>query len=265
MDYSQEIAAILAEARTLDADTRRLGWSLARTIPDAIRRTAESKVERMKAESEPFRRIGGTEHARVLKEIEREERTVRTLAAGVALQRVEPRAARLNAQLQRLMTAMRRDTALTFPDALDRVTPNGMIMFELLREQLRPIVDRADAADLLARYTRALNTRDARGRAEAGLIEERLERGGLARSEGDLPIVKELADLVATTCDLRIPDVELGAAEEAVSEALRAASRAQVAQVLPVDPSHPANVNAKQAFERDAADYTEAVKAAAQV
>lgn len=264
MDYAQEIAAILAEARTLAADTRRVSWSLARTVPDAIRRTAESKVERMKAESEPFRRMGRAEHSRVLKEIEHEERSARHLAGGVSLYRVEPRATRLNSRLQALMSAMRRDTSLSFPDALDHVDANGMLTFELLKETLRPSIAHADATELLSRYSRALDTRDARGQIEATLIEARIERGGLARTQDDLPIVKTLTDLVALTCDLRVPDSTLQPAEQAVAESLRAVSRAQIAQILPVDPSHPANLNAKLAFEGESPAYAAAAKAAAQ-
>jgi hypothetical protein len=263
MKYEDMLKQIQAESCELAGHTRRLGWELPRTTPTAIKRTVAARIEKMKADNEPFRRLPRSEHERVRVEIEREETAARQLAAGVARFAVEPKVRELDRKYQAFIARRRHDAELSFRDALDRVTADGMIMLAVLRESLRPTIDKADPAALLQRYARAVETRDAKGRIEAELIEERVERGGLSTRDDELPIGRELGELVAAVQDLRVPIEELKGVAETIDDALRAVYLADTAKVLAINVEQPANIAAKQAFEAEAGEYQQALAEAA--
>ena len=254
MDYEREMKAICDVANTLALSIRRLAWSVARTVPAATLRTVETRIEQMKTESEPFRRLPRAEHERIARQIEAEERTARTLAAGVARTKVEPHIDPLDAKLRAYREHRKRDVSLSFPDALDRFGPGDMVMLELLRETIRPQIETASIDDLTERYDRAWNRRDARGRVEAELIEARMVCGRISTIETDIPAVKALAERIEMVQDLRVePFSDLGKVEDVIAEARKAVSRADVAQVRPINPEH--DPAAKQAHEAAEHEY----------
>jgi hypothetical protein len=264
MDYQTEMKAIIAAAKSVDSGARRLRWNTARTVPDPIRRTAEARNEKLKADSEAYRR-NRSEHQRVIAEMIAEETAARRLTAAVARWQLEPRIPELDQRYRAFVTRCRRDTSLSMPDALDRLDPAAMLTYHLLTETLRPAIATASAAVLSQRYAKAMETKDARSRIEAELIEERVEYGGLAASEGDLSIVRALTLYISEAQELRIQFSidETRAIEDTIETARKSVNMAELAQVRPVDASHPAHIAARQAFEAEAGAYAEAVEAAA--
>ena len=241
MDYEAELKAIRAAAGALARSTDRLNHAIMRTIGSTISRATMAKINKMKAESEPFRRLPSAEHTRIWAEIEAEETRARQLNAGVSRAAVEPVVAPLRARLNAYVERRRRDVSLSFAAALDNVSADGMIMLGVLELTLAPIVDALPAADLLRRYSLALESKSAKGLIEARLIEQRVERGGLAKTETDVPIVKQLAELIADVQDLRCePATELQQIAEVIADASKAISRADLAQVRAVNPEHDA-------------------------
>ena len=258
MRYDDEIKAIIAESRTLDADTKRLVWSLHRTTPDACQRRAQARHERLMADNEAYRR-NRTQHRQFLRELEAEEHSASQLASGVARYPVERRVGRLNERHQTLLGKMRRDVQLTF-GPFEGFGPGDMVMLELLRETIRPAIERADIADLLRRARRALDVRDPRAQVEFELIEDRIAAGRLAQNADDLPLVRELTEVVGIAQDVRIPEA-LESVSAVIAAAQAAVSRAQLVSILPVNPEHAANLSAKQAFENEQQEYVAALEA----
>lgn len=259
MNYAQVVTALRARESTITVDTRRLVWSVHRTISNTIHRTVDARLDKMKAESEPFRRLPRTEHERIAKQLIVEETQARALAAGVARRNVEPLIGPLATELRAYVETRRCDVYISFPNALDHFTPGDMVALELLRETLRTQIESASVDDLTARYHRAYERRDARGLVEAELIEQRVERGGLSRTPDDVAAVKALADTVEVAREMRINELEtIRLVEDAIEAAQKAISRADVAQVLPINPDYEpaakaAFVTAAQEFEAEAA------------
>lgn len=262
--YDDDLQAILRPVATLKANTRRLHYQLARTTPQAIGETAAAKVEQLKASNEAFRRMAPAEHARVQADIEREETARRRHAASVARFHLEPNAEKLDRLYRQFSARCRASADLTFSAALDHVDANGMLMFHLLKETIRGHIDRAPAGELLASYQRALEVRDARALIEAELIEERIRRGGIAANTGELPVIKELSELITEVQEQRVPE-ELRAqqVEETIRQAQTVVEHAKGAGVSPLNPEHPANLAAKQAFEQEQETFAAAEAAQA--
>jgi hypothetical protein len=260
MNYASVVEGFKERAPALARLARTLLWLVKGTIPDAITRLANAKVEQLKAESEAFRRSLRTEQNRIGAQIEAEIRVDRTYAAGVARYNVEPLIAPLAAELRAYINARRRDVTIAFPNALDHFKPGDMVALELLRETLRPQIDSASIDDLTARYDRAFTRKDARGLIEAELIEARLDRGGVARTPDEVAAVKALADIVDGQREMRIGEPgTLRQVEEAIDAAQKAVNLADVARVRPVNPdieptAKAAHAAAAQEFEAEAVD-----------
>jgi hypothetical protein len=255
MKYEDVMKQILSEADALAIGTGLLHRHLARTTPGAIERTVEARMRAMMAGNEPFRRMPSTEHRRVAAEIEREESTARRGAAGVARHAVEPRTWRLKRTYQTFIDQRRKDTALCFERALQGVDKGAWIALELLRETLRPQVERLTAAELYDTYRDAYQRKhDPRAYLECSLIESRVRRGGIVANEQDAGPARELREMLEAVEDLRTP-LEVRDVPAIVAAAETAVAHADTAQVLPVDATHPANLGAKQAFEQAAAAF----------
>jgi hypothetical protein len=259
MNYAKVVTELRTGVNAITLATRRLAWSVRRTIPDTIQRTVQTRIEKMKQESEPFRRLPRTEHGRIVQQLTTEETRDRALAAGVARRNVEPLVEPLAVTVRAYVETRRRDVGISFPSALDHFTPGDMIALELLRETLRPQIESASVDDLTARYHRAFERRDARGLIEAELIEQRIERGGVARTPDEVAVVKALADSVEAMREMRIDELEtLRLAEDAIEEARKVISRADIAQVRAINPefepaAKAAHDAAAQEFEAEAA------------
>jgi hypothetical protein len=167
---------------------------------------ARARLDTIKADSEPFRRMGRNEHNRILNDLIGEEHAHALQTAASARFRVEPHVRDLDRQYRAVVKQARADVALSFPNALDHVNATGLLMRALLEEQLRPAIASESIGDLVRRYERAIEQRDAVGLTAASLIEDRIARGkGLAASEGELPLVKLLTDRVREEQDARVP------------------------------------------------------------
>ena len=262
MNYETEMATIRTDAASLALAARRLGWSMARTVPAAVQHAAASRVDMLKRDNEAIRRLPRQEQLRIWSDIETEERVARLLACGVARARVEPVIAPLAVRVRTYVQTRRGDVLLSIPDGLDRVTADGVIMLRLLETALRPTIETASVAVLAAMYRAALDRQDAPAVVELRLVEERMARGGTATVEGDLSIVKELGVLIADVQDLRIePTAELAEAEATIQHARKAVSLAEVARVAPVDAAR--DDAARAAFEAEAGAYQMALDAEA--
>lgn len=254
MRYDDMFKPIHTDSLTLRTDTHRLTWQTVRTIPNSIARAVTAKLDRMKAENEAVRRFPQSELDRIFREIEREETVTRQLAAGAARYAVERVIDDLARRHADYIARRRADVSLSFPDALNNVDANGMLTFHLLTETLRPMVAQAGAAELRRLYADAIESKDARGRIIATLVEERVDHGGIAEMEDDLPIIRELSDQIEGVRDLRVePHGELQTIAETITEARKAVSRAEIARVHPANVAH--DPNAKAAAEREAEAY----------
>lgn len=263
MNDAETLKRIGTLVKAVASQARRLSWNLAQTNPDASRRTARARVEKMTAEHEPFRRMGRAEHERVEREIEKEEAARRRMTASAARWGLEPLARELEQLHREFVARCRRDTSIDFPQALDRMTPGDMLTFELLKETLRSGVEHASADELFRRYERVLQTKDARSLIEAELIERRVERGGLAETPEQLPAVKRLREFVEAVQEMRLPTEQLADVPDTIEFARKQISLADLAYVKPLALDHPSNAAAKLAFEAEAADYADALAAAA--
>jgi hypothetical protein len=262
MNYADERRAIDALVKQVAGAARRLLWNLARATPDAARRRAEARNAKLAADSEAYRR-NQSEQARNLPMITGEELDSARSTASTARFRLEPLVPELDQRYRQFVATCRRDTALSFPDALNGITPTGMLTYHLLLETMRPSIEQANIADLVRLYERGQQTKDARALAEATLIEERVDRAGLASKPGDLPLVKHLTELVDFVRDLRVPfePEERDDIEKTIALGRTQVSMADIAQVRAVNADHPAHAAAKAAFEAEAVIYAEAAAA----
>ena len=264
MRYANDLKKLGAMVKHVGSGARRLSWNVRRTTPDPIRKTAEARVAKMIAESEPFRRMPTKEHERVRQEIQKEEATQRRLTASVARHQLEPHVRVLDEEYRGFVARCRRDTAADFPHALDGLDPAGMLAYHLLMETVRPAIEQASAAHLLQRYQDALATPDsARSLIEATLIEARIERGGLAETAEQLPLVKRLREFYAGVQELRVPVEQLGDVPDTIAFAYQQLRNADLVQVRAIDIDQPANAPAKAAFESEAQEFADALAAAA--
>jgi len=197
---------------------------------------AHAKVQQPIAESEPFKLMGRPHHVKVEQQFAAEWRQGRILAAGARRFDLEPRIDRFAQNVHAFIERRKRDVSVTMPDALDRVTPDGMIALALLRESRTARIDSMSAADLHAVYQSALARRDAAALVDLELIEARVGRGNLASSMDERPAVKALVDHVEGVQELRVP-VELNEAAEVIEAARQAVRRAQRHEIEPVNPA----------------------------
>lgn len=254
MRYDDLFKPIHTDSLTLRTDTHRLTWQTVRTIPNSIARAVTAKLDRMKAENEAVRRFPKSELDRIFREIEREETITRQLAAGAARYAVERVVDDLARRHAAYVARRRADVALSFPDAMNGISPDGMLTFHHLTETLRPTIAQAGAAELRRLYADAIETKDARGRIVATLVEERVDHGGIAETEDDLPIIRELSDQIEGIRDLRVePHAELTTIGEIITEARKAIARAEIAHVYPANVAH--DPKAKAAAERESEAY----------
>ena len=215
------------------AAIREYRGALRRVRPIVLDRDAKRRFDTFLAHSEAARRLP-SEHERITAEIRHEEEVSRRLGAGAA--RHHARAVRTFVDEARAHVARtRRDVSASFPDALDHVDGNGMIMLALLRVQSLPLLASASAATLLSTYRAAVERKDARGLVEAEIIEDLVASGaGLASGEADLPIVKQLRELVTDVQDLRLP-ANLPDLDALLADLDRLDSRADLAKVDPIN------------------------------
>jgi hypothetical protein len=263
-DYDEQIRKLQAETGAVKVAADRLRWQTVRTTAEARGRRVDNRIAKLSAESEAFARLmrSPAEARRIRTDMENEETQRCELAARVARFHVEPKAQALDERFRALVDRMKRDVSLSFPDALDGLDAGAMLTFELLRETIRPDIAAAAPAELLARYRHAIQHKTPRGLIEAELIEQRIERGGLAAQDADLPFVSELLRYVADVQDLRLPLTELQGIAETAALALRAVTRADAVQVLPVNPA--GDRAAAEAFEQEQTAFTAEAEAAGQ-
>jgi hypothetical protein len=263
MDNEAALKSIREGATALGSALGRFTWSKTRTQPVESQRAADTRLETFKKESEPFRRLPPAEHRRIAREILAEETAARSRDASVARYNLEILIGPLAARVRNYIDKRKHDLDLSFPNALDHFGPGDMVNLELLRETLRPQIESAPIDDLARRYTRAFDRKDARGLIEAELIEDRMERGGIAQTPTEIASVKELADRIEGLQSLRVePFSELSDIEETIAEARKAISRADVLEIRAANPQH--DPDAKQAHEAAEREYREALAEAGQ-
>lgn len=259
MKYDELWNPIPVRRGTVDLDAQRMDWANRRTVHTTIRAVAENHLTLMENENEALRRFNMAsphEREKMIKQIVGEETARRSLGAGVALRQLKLTAADLQRRVEHFTQARRHDVGLSFPDALVNVDANGMLMFQLLKETLRPMIESASPDALLRIYQHAWESKSARGQAECELIEERVEHGRLVAKTEDLAAAKELRDMIDGVQDLRVePAEELRRIEETLAKATKAIVRAEVLQVQPIDIEHPANTSAKAAFGAESDEF----------
>lgn len=82
----------------------------------------------------------------------------------------------------------RRNVSASFPDVLDGVDGNGMIMLALLRQQTAAVLGKMDVATLRGMYIAALQRQDVAGLCEAEVIERLAEQPYAASDPSERPI-----------------------------------------------------------------------------
>jgi hypothetical protein len=222
--------------------------ALRRLRPMTLDAEARAHVENLKTANEVFRRSPAAHHAKVLREVRDEITSARRQAAAVALHGLG-QVRSFAEQTREAVTTARRNTALTFPDALDGLSADGMATFELLRLQIRDRLSSASAAQLLNTYRAALTRRDLRGLIEASAIEEMADGGTVAAAtQDDVPLLKELREHVAGVQDLRVPS-NLPDLDGLTRDVDRLEARAKLLGIAPIDPA--TNAAAARAFEQE--------------
>jgi hypothetical protein len=255
MDYDGEFAGIRDESNQLALDTRRLNWALQRTIATTIKRVVGARFESLKKENEAIRRLPRGEQDRIQREMFEEESAARQLDASVMRHRVEPRVEALERRHQSYVMRRRADTSLNFPkEAFNGFGPADMVTLSLYRETRRAAVENAAPAELFKMAQSALQSQSAVGFVDFGLVEERVDRGGLSRTPDDVPIVKQLVEFVEAFRDLRVEPIGLlDVIANNVREAQKTVARAELAQVQPINAEH--DPRAKDAFEMADAEW----------
>jgi hypothetical protein len=146
------------------------------------------------------------------------------------------------------LDARRRDTSLSFPDALTHLTPGDKINYKILEMGRSAQIAGMGVAELARTLDVAYaHPDDATAMMDASLIEQRLASGTVtAKSADDLPRLRALRLRIEEEADKRVadaPDVE-----QLAHDVAKLASLAEVAQVRPLDPNHPAHAGAVEAY-----------------
>lgn len=252
MRTASELAAAY---RTITASLVTFRGGLRRLRPVTLDWDAADRLAALKADNEAIRRLPTTEQQRIELDIRREHEAQRRGAASHARHQV--RAAReLVKEGEAFIARTRRDTALSFPDATEGLSADGLVNLALLRVHLAQHLRQASAAQLFATYQAAHQRRDARGLVEAELVEELVTSGQpLAAGEADLPILRELREYVDGIQELRVP-LDLPNFAALLDEADRLDARAEALQL------HPTNeAEGRRAFEAEHALMTAAGQA----
>jgi hypothetical protein len=203
--------------------------------PHVLDADADEKLADLKT-NEAFRRLP-SEHARVRREIRAELETPRRKAAGVALFQLKAAEDHIR-EWSAWIDARRRDVEVLFEDALVSVTPDGMIMLRLYREQRRATLAQASIAELRQAYVHALEgPRLAADLVDASLIEERVEAGLAPTSAEERAAAIALRELIDTSQEARLP-VELPDLDELSKDIARLRERASALHLAPINPDH---------------------------
>jgi hypothetical protein len=215
---------------------------------------AQAHVERLKAESEAFRRHRA-DHERVHREVHTEYTVARRRAAAVAIYPL--RAVQQHVEEWRSWVAeVQRDTARTFPNVLNHVDANGMLSLAILRTLRAPQLQRASAADLRAAYRGAIDRNDASSLVDCGIIEDIVHRNAYhAADASELSIAKSLREYISDIEALRLPD-DVPDFEALDADVTSLWTRASAAQIIVADPQQ--DPEAARAFTAQKADLLEA-------
>jgi hypothetical protein len=206
--------------------------------PHAIDRAVAEHVDRL-AETEAVARLlrHRGERDSLTKEIRTEKLTAFQRAASVGLFRMRE-VQRYVQEFREWVQATRRDVRLSFPDALNGVDRNGMIMLGIAREQVRARLAKAPASELLDTYRSAQPRKDDPiALLETEAIESLLDSGARAASETDLPVLKKLRALVTDWQDWRLP-TDLPDYESLAADVDHVLTRASAAQISVINPAH---------------------------
>ena len=206
--------------------------------PYAIDRAVAEHVDGLDAGNEAIHRLlkNRVERAKMVNDIRNETIAARQRAAGVGLYPLRSVLEYVE-EWRELVQATRRDVRQSFPNALDGVDRNGMILLGMAREQVRARLVNAQAGELLNTYINALPRRDDPiALLETEIIEAVLDSGAsLAGTEADLPALKKLRELVNDWQALRVPG-DLPDYEGLAADVERLRTRASVAQVSAINP-----------------------------
>src|SRR5262245_11802304 len=183
-------AAIKQATATLRQAVRRL-------TPAVIGEAASAKVARM-LEHEGFRYAPEPHKTATRNTVFDEITRNRETAAGVALFEVQKLLPAFSQDVIDTEQATRRNVALTWPHAYDRLDNSGMVGVGIYRELRRQTIDQAGPSDLSDWYEQAIEDRQlATSIIDAELIEARLDsQGAVATVEKDVPLVKALRDRI---------------------------------------------------------------------
>lgn len=182
--------------------------------PDTLSRNATRYVEQLKHDSEAFRRLPTAEHQRVTRDRVQELQPVFRRATQWA--REQTREARTEAaNYADLVRRTRRDTGLSFPDVVQKLSADGRATLALLRVQVRQAFAGVGAGRLHDIYGDAFGRKDdVLALAECGAVEDLIAADTRFVLPADvdekdhsavLSEIKQLRTLVTDVQDLRLP------------------------------------------------------------
>jgi hypothetical protein len=204
--------------------------------PHRLDQDVAAHVDKL-SETEAIHRLlkNRVERANMVKDIRNETLAARSRAAGVALYALRD-VQRYAQDVREWATATRRNASESFPNALDGVDRNGMIMLGMAREQVRARLAKAPASVLRETYINAQPRRDDPiALLETEIIESMLESGSLAASEADVTPLRELRRFVSDCQNLRLP-TDLPDYEGLAADVDRLHTRARAAEVSVINP-----------------------------
>lgn len=236
------------------ATLNRARGAFRRLRPGAVEQAAHAHVERLKQDSEAFRRLPRAEHARIREDVIKETTVARRRAAAVAgyrLGEVRDYVAEGLAWLD----GVRRDPLRSFPDALDHVDRNGMIGLAVYRELRRPTLAAMAPGDLFGAYQAALRRKTSPDALVDVTLIEDLLRAGLvhAAQESGIAALRSLRLVVAEEEELRTP-ADCPPWDDIAKDASRLEARAIALELAPINPDHDPAALAAYNAEGEACD-----------
>lgn len=203
-------------------------------------------LSRLHGESEGMRRLlqVPTERKRIETEIRRETTAARRAAAGVALYRLREVEQHV-AEWRQHLAQCRRDVSRTssFVRAFDRVSPDGMIALAAYRVAQADRLAKATATELLDAYRAAGMRGDAAGVVDSEIVERLALKPGIAKEDGDRPVLEQLRELISWAEDDRLP-ADYPDLESLSEDLVRLRGRAAAAEVLAANPEQDASAAA---------------------
>jgi len=229
--------------------------SLRRLRSHVIDADISAHVEALSNGNEALRRLlqNKTERARVFGDVGREFTQARRAAAGIAVHALRS-VTDYVAACRDWVENTRRDVSLSFEDAFLNLSADGLVMLGVYKLHRTAMMSVMSVGELSRTYTDALRNHSATSAVDAELIEALLDRNAVtATSEKEIATLRELRQTIDTVRETRLP-VDLPDVDTLEADVRRLHQRADLLQVIAVDPAHPSAAEMLAAYQAQESD-----------